>query len=204
MSLGIYFYVPNLIGYARIIFMFIAYYFANNNPLYFFIFYALSQGFDMLDGFAARALNQATKFGAMLDMVTDRCSTVGLLLVLSQREKKYTILCHLFIWIDIFSHWTHTLASIQSGASSHKEIKKGPWLLEFYYKVKLFMVFLIIGAEGYPLSLYLLSFKSLNHIIKIILKNLNYFLLPLFLTKHYINIIQFFYAANTLDKPKTT
>ena len=34
--------------------------------------YILSAGLDAFDGHAARALDQSTKFGAMLDMLTDR------------------------------------------------------------------------------------------------------------------------------------
>jgi phosphatidylglycerophosphate synthase len=36
-----------------------------------------------LDGLVARRLNQTSTFGGLLDMVTDRCSTLGLLFVLA-------------------------------------------------------------------------------------------------------------------------
>lgn len=35
--------------------------------------YWLSAFLDAFDGMAARAFNQSTKFGAVLDMVSDRC-----------------------------------------------------------------------------------------------------------------------------------
>jgi phosphatidylglycerophosphate synthase len=35
-----------------------------------------------IDGMVARKLGQTSTFGGLLDMVTDRCSTVGLLFVL--------------------------------------------------------------------------------------------------------------------------
>jgi len=199
MSVSILFYIPNLIGYTRIIFMFLAYYYAEKSPYMFFVFYAFSQAFDMLDGLAARAFNQATKFGAMLDMVTDRCSTIGLLLVISNRYPKLTLYSHFFIWLDIFSHWTHMLAQLSSGAASHKIIKSGPKLLSFYYSAKWFMVLLIIGAEGFPCCLYLLSYNTIHPMIKKVCTNLNYGLFPLFLTKHFINLIQFGCAAISLD-----
>jgi phosphatidylglycerophosphate synthase len=37
---------------------------------------------DLFDGMAARKFNQCSTFGGLLDMVTDRCSTLGLLFVL--------------------------------------------------------------------------------------------------------------------------
>ena len=200
----IWLYVPNLIGYARIIFMFLAFYYAETNPYVFFICYSLSQTLDMFDGMAARAFNQSTKFGAMLDMVTDRCSDIGLMVVLAQRYPEWTLYCHAFIWIDICSHWAHMLAQLQSGATSHKNVSSGPWLLRFYYSCHNFMVLLIMGAEGFPLSLYLLSHEEF--VAPVILKAMhymNYGLAPLFFTKHFINIIQFVHAAEMLDHPQT-
>lgn len=195
-------YVPNIIDYLRVIFMFIAYVYADTNALVFFVCYAISQTLDMFDGIAARALNQTSKFGAMLDMVTDRCSTVGLLIVIAQRYPQYTLYCHIFIWLDIFSHWAHMLASLSSGSTSHKIVKDGPWLLRKYYQIKQFMVILIIGAEGFPLSLYLLSHKeTLPAVLVTSLKYANYVLFPLFAMKHFINVIQFIHAAETLDMP---
>ena len=198
----IFFYVPNLIGYARIIFMFIAFHYSELNPYIFFICYTISQTLDMFDGMAARAFNQSTKFGAMLDMVTDRCSDIGLMIVLAQRYPQYTIWCHAFIWIDICSHWAHMLAQLSSGETSHKNVHSGPWLLRFYYSCHNFMVLLIVGAEGLPLSLYLLSHAEF--VAQPILTAMHYFnygLAPLFIVKHFINIIQFFHAAETLDPP---
>lgn len=51
----------------------------------------------------------ASKFGAVLDMVTDRCSTAGLLMVLSRlyKERTYAHMFLLLMFIDLFSHWMH-------------------------------------------------------------------------------------------------
>lgn len=54
-------------------------------------------------------LSSASRFGAVLDMVTDRCSTAGLLLVLSRlygRLHAFGFLVLMFV--DLFSHWMHT------------------------------------------------------------------------------------------------
>ncbi|KAL7573702.1 hypothetical protein ACA910_007743 [Epithemia clementina (nom. ined.)] len=44
---------------------------------------------DLFDGWAARYWNQTSSFGAVLDMVTDRCATLGLLMILAM---EYAIL----------------------------------------------------------------------------------------------------------------
>ena len=42
---------------------------------------------DLFDGMAARKFKQESSFGGLLDMVTDRCSTTGLLYILSTEYK---------------------------------------------------------------------------------------------------------------------
>ena len=54
--------------------------------------YEYSGLLDAFDGMAARALNQCTKFGAMLDQLTDRAATSMLLMALSVLYPKYIIL----------------------------------------------------------------------------------------------------------------
>ena len=44
----------------------------NHHPKYSTVAYCISQLLDAVDGHAARYLGQASKFGAVLDMVTDR------------------------------------------------------------------------------------------------------------------------------------
>lgn len=48
-----------------------------------------------------------TKFGAMLDMLTDRCATMCLLVNLSLLYPSYTFLFQLNMTLDIASHWLH-------------------------------------------------------------------------------------------------
>ena len=46
------------------------------------ILYIASFVGDLFDGMAARKFNQSSSFGGLLDMITDRCATLGLLFVL--------------------------------------------------------------------------------------------------------------------------
>lgn len=196
-------YIPNLIGYSRVALMFLAYTVYLTHPIVYVLAYATSQFLDMFDGWAARKYNQATKFGAMLDMVTDRCSGIGLMLTLAQLYPEYTLVCHFFIWLDIFSHWCHMLAQLSSGNQSHKLVNSGPWLLQTYYRVHWFMVLLIFGAEGFPLYVYLRAFDwYASWIFKPVVDLLGLAFFPLFALKHIINVIQFAYASISLDKKK--
>ena len=59
-------------GYSRVILAGLALHFMSYHPKYCTLAYCISCLLDALDGHAARALGQASKFGAVLDMVTDR------------------------------------------------------------------------------------------------------------------------------------
>ena len=128
------------------------------HPNYCTILYSLSCLLDALDGYAARKFNQATKFGAVLDMVTDRCTTSCLLVFLSAAYTNYAVLFQFLISLDLASHYMHMYAlhfpvvegkerwrsnvkhpanryaSLDSGAVSHKKVeKKRSRILNLYY-----------------------------------------------------------------------
>ena len=76
-SENVFLFVPNLIGYGRIILAALALNYMKSHPMTCTLLYGLSCLLDAFDGMAARALGQTSKFGAVLDMVTDRCVHVG-------------------------------------------------------------------------------------------------------------------------------
>lgn len=60
-------------GYTRVILAGLSLHYMSYHPKYCTIAYVISCLLDAVDGQAARALGQTSKFGAVLDMVTDRC-----------------------------------------------------------------------------------------------------------------------------------
>ncbi|XP_069508118.1 CDP-diacylglycerol--inositol 3-phosphatidyltransferase isoform X2 [Ambystoma mexicanum] len=158
---NIFLFVPNLIGYARILFAFIAFYFMPTCPLTASSFYLLSGLLDAFDGHAARALNQGTKFGAMLDMLTDRCATMCLLVNLSLLYPSCTILFQLSMTIDVASHWLHLHSSTLKGSDSHKTIDlSGNPVLRLYYTSRPVLFAMCAGNELFYCMLYLLHFSE--------------------------------------------
>jgi len=119
---NVWLFAPNIIGYTRILLCVAAFYFVHSDYLLFFLCYSASAVLDIADGYAARALNQCTRFGAVLDMVTDRASTSCLIIVLAQMYPKYLFYFVFFVAIDIISHFAHLYSSLVRGVKSHKEI----------------------------------------------------------------------------------
>ena len=98
--------------------------------------YSVSCLLDAFDGIAARRYNQATTFGAVLDMVTDRCTTACLLVFLSSAFPNFAILFQGLISLDLASHYMHMYATLSMGGAgqSHKKVdSKRSWILHMYY-----------------------------------------------------------------------
>lgn len=122
-------------------------------------FYLLSGFLDAFDGHAARYLGQGTKFGAMLDMLTDRCATMCLCVVLAMFYPKWAIFFQLSMSLDIASHWLHMHSSMMTGGSSHKAIDlSGNPILRLYYTSKPVLFLMCAGNELFFSMLYLLNF----------------------------------------------
>ncbi|KAM6966078.1 CDP-diacylglycerol--inositol 3-phosphatidyltransferase [Tautogolabrus adspersus] len=154
---NIFLFVPNLIGYARIVLALLSFFLMPCCPWSASFCYMLSALLDSLDGHAARAYNQCTKFGAMLDMLTDRCATMCLLVNLSLIYPSYTFLFQLSMCLDIASHWLHLHSSTIKGSTSHKTIDlSGNPILRVYYTSKSVLFVMCSGNELFFCLLYLL------------------------------------------------
>ena len=106
-SENVFLFVPNLIGYARILLALLSFWFMPTNYVLAAGCYILSALLDAVDGHMARLLGQSSKFGAMLDMLTDRCATMCLLTTLSTFYPSFVFFFQLSMIIDISCHWLH-------------------------------------------------------------------------------------------------
>jgi len=85
-SENVFLFWPNIIGYWRIVLAIASLYYMNLHPRTCSLLYSVSCLLDALDGYAARYLDQSTRFGAVLDMVTDRCTTACLLVGIEAKK----------------------------------------------------------------------------------------------------------------------
>jgi len=147
-------FVPNLIGYVRVIAQFSSYYNALHNPRISIACYLLGQALDAVDGIAARVLGQASEMGRVLDMVTDRCSTTCFCLVLAHLYPERIGVFTFLVTLDLFSHWYHMHATLLAAGVSHKSSSN--WVVRLYYhKPILFLT--CAGTELWYTSLYALA-----------------------------------------------
>ncbi|KAG7285509.1 hypothetical protein NEMBOFW57_010138 [Staphylotrichum longicolle] len=154
---------PNIIGYSRIILAFASLYYMPLHPRTCSLLYSVSCLLDALDGYAARYFEQSTRFGAVLDMVTDRCTTACLLVFLSSAFPRWAILFQGLISLDLASHYIHMYATLAMGGAenSHKNVDKSrSRILSLYYTNKTVLFIACALNEAFFIALYLLSFSS--------------------------------------------
>ncbi|KAL0946999.1 hypothetical protein HGRIS_013144 [Hohenbuehelia grisea] len=160
-SENVFLFVPNIIGYTRVILAGLSLYFMSYHPKYCTLAYVISCLLDAVDGQAARALGQTSKFGAVLDMVTDRCTTACLLCYLSSVYPKWAVLFQFLIALDFSSHYMHMYSSLVTGSRSHKVVERDvSRILRYYYNSSTVLFCVCAGNELFFVALYLMAWTN--------------------------------------------
>lgn len=210
-SENVFLFVPNLIGYTRVILAGLSLHFMSFHPKYCTLAYVISCLLDAVDGQAARALGQTSKFGAVLDMVTDRCTTSCLLCYLSSVYPDYAILFQFLIALDFSSHYMHMYSSLVTGSTSHKlvtsDVSRILWL---YYNDSRTLFLICAGNELFFVALYLMKWVhtpidlGVYSTYPLSLTDITYpqamaiISFPICFTKNIINLVQLWKASKIL------
>ncbi|KAF8654155.1 hypothetical protein AX16_003684 [Volvariella volvacea WC 439] len=202
-SENVFLFLPNLIGYSRIILAAVSLHYMSYHPKYCTIAYVISCLLDAVDGQAARALGQTSKFGAVLDMVTDRCTTSCLLCYLASAYPTYALVFQFLIALDFSSHYMHMYSSLVTGSRSHKlvtsDVSRILWL---YYNDSRTLFLICAGNELFFVSLYLMKWHftplppfaaglSFEQVLALLTA-------PVCFTKNVINVVQLWKASKIL------
>jgi len=205
--LRIYGYVPNLIGYLRAALTAASVYLLYTAPkgkredytwLLGLAAYTASFVLDYFDGLAARRLKQSSNFGAVLDMVLDRVSTMLLLVLLGSRlDTDYFFVYAFLAALDYASHWVQMYASKghHKGAESNKD--KNVFVRTFY-GVYPFFAYCCAGTEFFYIVRAALYFydppgENIERVVQAAL-------LPAAVMKNVINVAQLFSGFEAVAK----
>ncbi|XP_014484215.1 PREDICTED: CDP-diacylglycerol--inositol 3-phosphatidyltransferase [Dinoponera quadriceps] len=158
---NIFLFVPNIIGFGRVILAVISFYFMPTHYVIATTCYVVSALLDAIDGHAARYYDQCTKFGAILDQLTDRISTMCLMATLCQFYPVYAFWFLLSMTIDIACHWIYMHTTHLQGKTSHKfvDMSENP-IMRLYYTNRTVLFFMCAGNEAFYACLYLLKFTE--------------------------------------------
>jgi len=204
-------YIPNLIGYFRVACMVISFYLAcgctsggplacdtKNAPWELAIFvYTLNFAGDLVDGYAARAFNQCSKYGSVLDMVTDRTSTAGLCALLALLYPAEAFVYLSLIVLDIFSHWFHVVNA--EALAKHHKAEQTSVFLTWYYGCYPLFAYCCVSQEFFYLSRWALRYSPELAMGPLSLAWASrYVFLPGCCMKQVVNVAQWWNAAGQL------
>ncbi|XP_015592937.1 CDP-diacylglycerol--inositol 3-phosphatidyltransferase [Cephus cinctus] len=198
---NIFLFVPNIIGYGRIILALISFYFMPTNYVISSWCYIISGLLDALDGHAARYFNQSTRFGAILDQLTDRVGTMCLLVTLSQFYPRYTFWFQLSMAIDIACHWIYLHTTLLQGKTSHKflDMSENP-IMRLYYTNRQVLFVMCAGNEAFYAALYLLHFTEGPILVGIsLIRAVAYISAPIAFVKTLISVLHGYVSCINLS-----
>jgi len=156
---------------------------------------------DIADGYAARYWKQESKFGAVLDMVTDRVSTNMLYLVLAIIYPTKFFWIAILAGLDYSSHWFQMFASAADGGKHHKTVAgHRNWLLRKYYSVKPFMLACCVSQEAFLLAAYAHHYVQEGTTMGLIVCYTMWASIPFGALKQLINVIQLADASKEIVK----
>ncbi|CAB0044312.1 unnamed protein product [Trichogramma brassicae] len=198
---NIFLFVPNIIGFGRVILALISFYFMPTHYAIAAWCYIISALLDAVDGHAARYFNQGTKFGGMLDQLTDRAGTMCLLVTLAQFYPEWTFWFQISMTIDIVCHWIYLHTTVLQGKTSHKfiDMAENP-IMNIYYTNRPVLFFMCAGNEAFYAALYLLHFTEGPVLIGISLfRAVAYLSAPIAIVKALISILHGYVACINLS-----
>ncbi|EPZ31346.1 CDP-alcohol phosphatidyltransferase domain-containing protein [Rozella allomycis CSF55] len=157
---------------------------------YAIVVYLLSSILDAFDGLAARYFNQCSELGAVLDMVTDRSTTAGLICYLCILYPNFCMIFQFLLGLDLSSHYIQMFSSLRQGESSHKNVKDKGWsILKLYYTNRTALFLVCAFAELFYVFLYIIKLEQFEF-MKSFTTNALYVVFPVWLLKQVINVIQ--------------
>lgn len=198
----IFLYIPNILDYFRLVFAIIGFFVGKTHPFFFLTTYFVSFSLDLFDGMAARHFNQCSRLGGTLDMVIDRISTAGLLMLLSQLYSDYSVIFIYLMMLDIGSHWLQTHSAMMGTNLkthiNHKSLQENYYTVRLYYTNQPFLFSVCLFAEVFLLLIYLRHFYSVFFATYWIIYIFVFFTFCVYALKQYISVIQMLSAAQRI------
>ncbi|CAF1361468.1 unnamed protein product [Didymodactylos carnosus] len=145
--------------------------------------------------------DDCTKFGAMFDILTDRCSTMCLCFILAMFYPKWRLFFQLWAAIDVASHWLHLHVATMKG-EAHKTINlSGNPVLRLYYTSGKVLFIMCAGNELWFSVLYMLHFTEGSSLIDVdnyaagLFRAILYLTTPIMIGKQNISFIHLYTAS---------
>jgi CDP-diacylglycerol--inositol 3-phosphatidyltransferase len=140
---------------------------------------------------AARYFKQVSKFGAMMDMLTDRMGTCVLYIIISHLYAGTWGIAAFLIVLDTVSHWAQMYVTSTQGKTTHKGSSNA--LLNYYYTGKHVLLVLCCGNELFIMCVYYLAFHQ-----PLVVQAMAAVSFPIFCVKQFMNLVQLLHNVHQL------
>merc|ERR1719469_44901 len=104
-------YIPNILGYIRIILSFVALWKSSTNPIQAVVLWILSAFLDLIDGIVARKLNQCSSLGIFLDVAADNILRTSIWVAVVKSYKSSSNIMDLISTFIICIEWLTFLST---------------------------------------------------------------------------------------------
>lgn len=129
MAVPVVLYVPNILGYIRILLAFYALHQSSKEPVQAVILFIVSAILDLFDGILARILNQTSSFGILLDIAADNILRTCGWMAVASTSTVFQVMAAAIICLE----WT-TMLCTQLHANTYQQHWKmqrdnDPWIV---------------------------------------------------------------------------
>lgn len=130
MTLPVPLYVPNLLGYARILLAFAGLHFSATNSRLAVSIWIVSASLDLIDGILARALNQTSSLGILLDIAADNILRTTTWIAAAVADPSHQLIACLVVSLEWTTMISTQLHATQSGSHWKSTREEDPWFLK--------------------------------------------------------------------------
>lgn len=130
MAIPVPLYVPNLLGYVRILLSFVGLRLSTTNPFLCVAIWVVSASLDLIDGILARALNQKSYFGVLLDISADNILRTTIWVAAASSDSFYAMGTCIIVSLEWMTMVSTQLHATQSGSHWKSTRENDPWLLK--------------------------------------------------------------------------
>lgn len=124
-------YVPNLLGYARILLAFCGLYFFSTSPVWAVACWIIAAILDLFDGHFARKLKQCSTFGVLVDIAADNAlRTLVWISAAIQAPLSYSLIAGFLICLEWTTMVCTQLHAVQSKSHWKLSRDQDPWLVQ--------------------------------------------------------------------------
>lgn len=128
MELPVPLYIPNLLGYTRILLAFVGLNLSETNPGATVLIWILSASLDLFDGILARRLNQCSSLGVLIDIAADNILRTTVWISVAT-QSSYRLLAGFIISLEWITMVCTQLHAGLSGKHWKLQREHDPWLI---------------------------------------------------------------------------